>query len=711
MLSNSYFLLFAALLGGSIAFYHERIRKRPAKLSILIACLIAFAAAWKEQTLAAGRDPHIPSIGFWLASGLLAILSAKEGGRSLLAVERWKKETPFSFPYRPARIALILAAGAASVFLQTYYLGHTTIAGIRIPWYAPMIAWGTSLYFLLYPLFPKRKKDGGDFFSWRIASLPFAFPFPSKPTAPWETAEEDASSKKAQSAPWANTGALIAVLIAVCLYGIASTSYPTDVHGDEAETALYGLQTRNSGQWNLFYPGWYHIPNLFFLIPAWGMWLFGDNLLGMRMTGAMIGVACVPVFYLLARRFLLPKAAALAALMFASSSFIVHFSRMGTGYNQTVFFTATAMYFFIRAIQEKELRAMIFAGIVSAIGLLSYQATQLLPPLVLASLLLLTLTRIIPLRFALWGLAAYLLALATAAAPLIGNYLNNPYTVYSRADSVSALGKTGRDFLLKRYPPGTPALKIVHDQIELSLFAPISVPDSSPYLVNKLYGGMLDPAHAIFFTAGCLFLFIKIPKPAAVLLLFWTIVNLLAGSALTNNPPSYQRLIGVIPYLILIAAPMAYGAVERLSAALQLSAYGRNVLLVGAASLLLIASAHRYFHQIMAEPQYLEDSTRAARFLHKAGPTAYTYFFGMPYFYFEYGNIRFLAPEAKGENVPNPEEFLTRKISRRGPVIFMLIKANNRYVSRLRQSYPGGRETAHKDVHGSLLFTAYEVNL
>jgi len=133
MLANSYLLLFAAALCGLIAFYHERIRQRPARVTIFLASLLAFAAAWKEQTQAAGGDSHIPSFGFWFAACLLAILFYKESARSLLPVDHWGKEIPFSFPYRRARVALILAAGVAAAILQQYYLDYKTIAGIRIP--------------------------------------------------------------------------------------------------------------------------------------------------------------------------------------------------------------------------------------------------------------------------------------------------------------------------------------------------------------------------------------------------------------------------------------------------------------------------------------------------------------------------------------------------------------------------------------------------
>jgi hypothetical protein len=126
---------------------------------------------------------------------------------------------------------------------------------------------------------------------------------------------------------------------------------------------------------------------------------------------------------------------------------------------------------------------------------------------------------------------------------------------------------------------------------------------------------------------------------------------------------------------------------------------------------LLITGIGRYFHKIMAQPQMVDQWTRIAHYLKDAGPTSYTYFFGPPYIYFKYGTIRFLAPVAKGEDVLKPEEFLRQKISRRGPVSFLLVHSHRRYIEDLRRLYPGGKEEIHTNCLGQEPFITYEVNL
>jgi len=128
-------------------------------------------------------------------------------------------------------------------------------------------------------------------------------------------------------------------------------------------------------------------------------------------------------------------------------------------------------------------------------------------------------------------------------------------------------------------------------------------------------------------------------------------------------------------------------------------------------ALILILGMHRYFHQIQAKPQLLDEWTRIARYLHDAGSTPYTYFFGPPHVFFQYGTIQFLAPEAQGKDVLEPEQFLKTKILRRGPVCFLFVRSNRKYLNPVRQQYPGGREEHHYNTDGAAPFTTYVVDL
>lgn len=710
-MTNS-FVFIIAFIFTLLVYYNQSIRQRPVYFSFLIAFICTTFLAYSLHIHAASAQTHIPSLLYWILIFLLAYLIRRKTIHSLLPDKTWLTHDHSKWPYHPSRLVIIVLLAALAAWFQFLYLQKSSLWGYDIRWYIPVLLWGVVLYQQIASLFAKPVNQRLKSAFHQLGSLPFAVPFQLRLPHHSSFKQSSVNHEKAfASDPRTNTAIIMVVLIAIALYMINPTAYPTDVHGDEAEVAFRGIEVRDSGKWNPFVPGWYDIPNLFFLIPAWGMWLFGDTLFGIRLTGALIGVASVVAFYPLARRFLQPKTAALAMLMFASSSMMIHFSRMGTGYNQTILVVTITLYCFVRAIQDKDLRFMALCGIVTAVGLLSYQANKLLPPLIVSTFVLLFILRKMTLRFFILGLLSYVFTFVITVSPLIGNYLAAPGATFSRTESVSLIGEAGRNMIKSGYPGDISTAELIQYQIGRSLLAPITYPDRSPYLVNELYGGILDPLHAIFLLAGLIILLSRGLSPPGLILLYWAICHILIGSALTNNAPSYQRLVGLIPILILIAAPALYGAASQTANALKLERQGKYYVLAFTAILVLVMSYHRYFHQIMAEPQFLDDSTRVARFLNEDGPTNYTYFFGLPYFSIGYGNIRFLAPDARGEDIHDPADFLQQKVKRRGPINFILIKSNQRFIEPLRRLYPGGKEIQHKNTHGVPLFITYEVNL
>ncbi|MFH1743136.1 MAG: glycosyltransferase family 39 protein [bacterium] len=689
---------------------------RKPRVLVPAAYILAIAVAYRFQLLAASNPPYRPDLAFWLAAALLCLFSYRDVAQAYLPKDRWQidGEKP-RFPFTFRRLFLLLALSFIALMSQLYHM-RIGFLGYRLPWYVPVAVWGIGLYLMLRPLITITKTPNPKRTIFQIGSITLALPFSfgtfeeNSPAGSDETDEPGEQESPAREY-WANTSVIVILVIAACLYIIRSTAFPTDVHGDSAEVALYGIQVRDSGQWAIFDPGWYQIPNFFFLIPAWVMWLFGDNLFGMRMADALIALGTIPIFYLLARRFFFPTTAAIATFLFATCSYVVHFSRVGIGYNQTTLLTVTALYFLVRGLQNADTKSFCLSGCVSGIGMLSYQASHILFPLIMATLGMLFLTRQLTLRNVVLYAFCFVIAYWVTVAPSAGNYLVSPEIAYSRANGVSIFAEQGRQLIHRDYPANISTSDMVRGQIERSVLGPVSHPDGSPYLINRGNGGVLDPIPAVLFVAGVFFLFLSIRNPSAQLLLFWTPITVLIANSLTNNAPAYQRLVGAVPLLVLIAAPVLYGIIHHISRSCRWPRRARAAALCAVLGILLVMGMHRYFHQIMSAPQMVDGWTRIARYLEDAGPTQYTYFFGPPYVYFNYGTVRFLAPEAKGEDINNPDGFLQRPIPRRGPVSFLLVHSNRRYIEELRRIYPGGKEESHYNGEGREPFISYEVNL
>ncbi len=677
---------------------------RLSQWALVLAYGLVLGVAFHYHALASSKGPYHPAFVFWVACFLLFLYFVRNTQPLLRPRECWWEERWSRFPYTIKRTILLLLWPLTGIFFQYQHIHPKSF--FEVPWYVPMIFWGLGLIFLIQPLLPKRREESNNILFPYIPSIPFS----TGSVGEWEEEEASREEENSNHRYWGHSLVIMTILLSAALYSIGNTSVPTDVHGDEAEVAMHAIELRESGQWNIFNLNWYYIPNLFYLIPGWVMWLAGDTLFGVRLSGGLIGIACIPFFYLLACRFMRSMPAALATFLFATSTYMVHFSRMGTGYNQTTLFTLITLYCFVRGLQDSQLRYCVYAGVVCGMGMLSYQATKLLLPLILSSLLLFAFTRSIRWWTMMLSGFCFLLGLWMTISPLVGSYFFSPEVSYARAKSISIFSEEGMEMVRQMYPSRYTEKEIYQEQVVRTLLAPITYKDNSPYLVNYSYGGMLDPVPAIFFVSGMFFLLYQIKNPSAMLLMYWCMLTLITGGMLTNNAPSYQRLTGLIPYLVMIAGVVLYGTLHHISRVFH-GSFRMHTRIIGLVLfVLLVMGMHRYFHQIQSVPQMVDEWTRIARYLEEKSPTYYTYFFGAPEVYFKYGTIQFLAPEARGEDVQNPQQFLDRTIQIRGPVSFVLVRSNRIYIHALREKYPGGKEEVHYNSQGRAPFITYEVN-
>ena len=659
-----------------------------AALSYVIVLLIASG----ELTRASSGPPYLPHWTFWFVSALLAIFTFRFSRLAFLPSSHWKQnEDQVRFPFHWGRLAFLLAWPCVVAAMQYAYLYN------RIHWCLPVFAWAIGVYVLLRA-----------FYSWQhassssLAELRVQLPFSTGSVSELDEESDEDEQPSVQTQNLANAIAVGLLLLAAALYLIHPTAYPTDVHGDEGEVALQAIAIRNHGDWNPFTPAWFKIPQLFFLIPGWGMWLFGDTLFGLRITAGLIGVLNVGLCYLVAHRLFRPAPAILAMFLSLSCSSVIHYMRVGIGYNQATFFYLAAFFFLLRAIQERPLSGFAWAGVVSALGWLSYQPCKLVPFLLLGSFVLMALKR--PRAWRRWamGLATFLIAFWVAFAPNVGNYLRDPSAAFFRLQQVSLLSQHAQ---LGQYDNGAA------NSFRRMAMGPFTQPDLSPFYTNFHSGGMLDPLTALLFAAGAAHLIIRFWKSSSLLLLFWTLAVIAIGGALTIAAPAYQRLLGIMPFLALIAAPPLHAMLLHVAETWRWGPKPRAIATALVLTLCLGLSVNRYFYVVMAKPQMHDDSTRVARFIDEIGPHTYVYFFGLPHYRMQYGNIRFLARQTPGETVESAEAFFEKPIQRRGPVCFILIRTNRTHLDRLREIYPDGRELHHRDVIGNELFTSYQVDL
>jgi len=178
----------------------------------------------------------------------------------------------------------------------------------------------------------------------------------------------------------AQRGALVAIVVlAAVVFGWALTSIPAEVHGDDAEVGLDAIRLLEN--FNLFAAGWFELPRFHALPTAIGLRLFGVTLLGLRMTSALLGVAGVLLLFTVVRRLWSADLALLAALLLVGQRFWIHLSRTGYHYVDTPVVTLLVVWLLLRVWQDGRLGAALWCGIVLGLGIQTYYASRLVPPL------------------------------------------------------------------------------------------------------------------------------------------------------------------------------------------------------------------------------------------------------------------------------------------------------------------------------------------
>ncbi len=113
-------------------------------------------------------------------------------------------------------------------------------------------------------------------------------------------------------------------------------------------------------------------PPLYYLL-AWG-WsqLFGLGEVGLRSLSALLGVALVPVAYLIGRELASRRAGVILAAFAAFNPMLVWYSQEARSYSLLVLLCALSLYFFLRALEEARGRDLALWALTSALALCSH---------------------------------------------------------------------------------------------------------------------------------------------------------------------------------------------------------------------------------------------------------------------------------------------------------------------------------------------------
>lgn len=496
---------------------------------------------------------------------------------------------------------------------------------------------------------------------------------------------------------------LLLVSLGLGLYRL--TEVPPTVHGDEGMVGLHARKILQGDFHSFFSTAWYSIPQLFFFIPSVGLYLFGDNLFGLRISTVIVGTLTVIPFFILARRWWGMRAAILCTLMLIMNHWFIHLMHSGVNYVQAAFFATSVFCFWFFANQHRAYSLCILAGLIMGLSLMSYQANHLLPILWVASQGWLWLLRKI--RFG-WFMQSNLVVLATAffviSPMLIYDYsLNGKLDMFTtRAESVMASSPAGLKHLQSVQAARNETGSVWKSQVQHALLATILYPDSSmQYAGRKPF---LDPIAAVLFMLAVVVACFRFYDIRWSIPLWWILGILIAGGVMTVDPPFFPRLTGISTLLYLPIGGLLAGVLRMAPA----KKYFETATLVLLSVLVIIAGAlnfHHYFQTYAGQisPRNLHHAqTRLGEMMLERGPQSVYYIFPGGHFSSQSGTVMFLAKGYRALDVSS----LTQ-IDIDQPAVIVVDPFRQDILQAIRQQWQHLKEDVKYSSLGDPLFVTF----
>jgi hypothetical protein len=339
--------------------------------------------------------------------------------------------------------------------------------------------------------------------------------------------------------------------LAALLRLVALSDVPSFMHHDTASCGLVGqgLLTGEERDPFALVSTWYYFPRLGLLPYTLSLSLLGTSVLALRLTSAIPGLLVVPALYFLVRGWFGRLVASIAAVLLATNHVAVHFSRVGIWNIHALLLGVAGFAALAGGWRRRSAFWLSAAGICFGLSLHTYTAGRLFFGLgVLAAGALALKAGLRSARSLTW----LLVALSFALAPLASSFLRRPEALGGdRARTVNPFSGEMSEHLKSQI--GTDErTAILRFQVVRTLRGFVNVGDT-----DSNYGStrpLIGTVTLVLFLAGLAFAVARLPDPRFVFLLAWLSTGLVFGGVLAINPPSFPRLLAVLPVPFVLAA-------------------------------------------------------------------------------------------------------------------------------------------------------------
>jgi hypothetical protein len=523
------------------------------------------------------------------------------------------------------------------------------------------------------------------------------------------------------------------VLAGALLRVVALGRVPGNLGGDEGTQLalalrLVGREGARAGMGNPFATGWFSVPTMSFAVYGLAMRVFGATMVGGRALSALVGGLTVLTTWALGWVVGGRRTGWLAAAIMAVSAYHIHYSRLASNqiFDPLIGTVALGWVWVALHPSSVQLRGLFWsripartlshtawglAGVTAGLGWYAYFGARWVSFLIAAMLGLWYLADPSLIRRHFRGFLLLGLGWMVVALPLLGWYTLNPSASSERYEAVSvfASGWLAREVEIT----GRSALQLMLQQLWRAATAFHLTPD--PTFWYRPGRPLVDFVTGALLLLGMVDAGFRVRWPSRKLILLWFWSTLAMAWVMTENPPSSQRGLLLMP----AAAILASWGLERIGAFLKLD--GKRFVLLAVSVLVVIAGLNVGFYfgdyaprRVYGNPT-AELTTELAHYM-LANPEpvcpsdpdrpceGYVYMLGPPHVYWDFGTLAFMLRRFPGESVP-PETTLDWAT---GPARFVVVPERLAELEMLRDLYPGGTETALPGVNRNPLVLIYD---
>ena len=324
------------------------------------------------------------------------------------------------------------------------------------------------------------------------------------------------------------------------------------VSGDEAENGLMARIVANGQMSSLFSYGWANLPMLGYAWEGSFVKVFGDSLFSLRLSSAVLGTISILLTGLLGRELFNTRVGVASSALLSVSHVHFHFSRLGHHFMQAVALTTGTLYFVALAFRQRSRAKAVIAGVLLGIDMQVYFSARVCFAIVPMFLLYMLINEEkqafwAQIRIILWIFLGFLVG----SLPILTLAVDNWDTFLERSRTVSIFNG-GSATALSQY--GTHDMRIVLREQFWRIVQTFNFLGDAD-IHYSLWHPILDPISSALFLPSFFYSCIRIRKPGHALLIFTIVDTALIGGVLTYSPPSWERLLPMIPAVcILIAA-------------------------------------------------------------------------------------------------------------------------------------------------------------